>query len=113
VARKELIERFEAAQQPQRLGGLLDRAASAQAPLLGEPLGQSRDQREPIPVPFAHKLLSLRIPGGEPDELAHEDVLRRPKAAPFLERAPGGLDGVRERDRGDDSLLPAPALDVV
>jgi len=59
------------------------------------------------------ELTRLGIGRGDADQLAHEDVLGGPEAASFLERAPGGRDGIRQRERGDDPILSAASLDVV
>ena len=63
-------------------------------------------------IALDHKLACRWVRGGEPDELAHEDVVCGPKARSFLKGALGGLDGVIQRRSGEHSLLLAPALYV-
>jgi pimeloyl-ACP methyl ester carboxylesterase len=81
--------------------------------LLGEPFCELRHEREAMVVSCADELARLGIGRGDADQLAHEDVLGGPEAGSFLERAPGGLEGIRQRERGDDPVLSAASLDVV
>src|SRR5438067_7209614 len=109
----ELVERFEAAQQVQRMDGVLDGPIFSKAPLLGEASDQFGHECEAVLVAALDERSSGVVAGGESDQLADEDLLGGPVAAALFEGGAGGLGRVWDPGGSDDSLQPAASLDIV